>query len=123
MHKKLLITRNRSKNLRLFVVIILISSIFTAVLPTATIFAQPPAPEPFQPDLFDEYFTYANVIVFDTDNDGLSDGVETDTGTFVDSTDTGTDPCDADSDDDGCDDGVEVGAGTDPNDDQDFSCF
>ena len=54
----------------------------------------------------------------DDDNDGLADSVETDTGMFVDASDTGTDPLDADSDDDGFDDGMEVAAGSDPNDDQ-----
>lgn len=52
----------------------------------------------------------------DDDNDGLADLVETDTGLFVDASDTGTDPLDADSDDDGFDDGTEVAAGSDPND-------
>ncbi|MBL6828286.1 MAG: hypothetical protein ISQ74_00135 [Puniceicoccaceae bacterium] len=52
------------------------------------------------------------------------DNVETNTGTFVDATDTGTDPNDTDSDDDGLTDDVETGTGlyvsatdtgTDPN--------
>ena len=60
----------------------------------------------------------------DTDMDGLKDGVETNTGTWVSATDTGTDPLDNDSDGDGLLDGVEnpdlpyVDAdqpGTDPN--------
>jgi hypothetical protein len=37
----------------------------------------------------------------DDDNDGLADVYETDTGTYVSPTDTGTDPLDDDSDDDG----------------------
>lgn len=60
----------------------------------------------------------------DTDMDGLNDGVETNTGTWVSPTDTGTDPLNTDSDGDGLLDGVEnpdlpfVDAdqpGTDPN--------
>jgi hypothetical protein len=52
-----------------------------------------------------------------TDDDGLTDGVETDTGTFVDENNTGTDPLDSDTDDDGLTDGDEVNTvGTDPND-------
>ena len=60
----------------------------------------------------------------DTDMDGLNDGVETNTGTWVSPTDTGTDPLNPDSDGDGLLDGVEnpdlpfVDAdqpGTDPN--------
>ena len=41
----------------------------------------------------------------DDDNDGLLDEVETNTGTFVDADNTGTDPFDADSDGDGFSDG------------------
>ncbi|WP_193213401.1 hypothetical protein [Luteolibacter marinus] len=48
----------------------------------------------------------------DTDDDGLNDRVETDTGVFVSATDTGTDPLDDDSDDDGLEDGVETFTGT-----------
>ena len=60
----------------------------------------------------------------DTDEDGLKDGVETNTGTFVSATNTGTDPNNADTDKDGLLDGVETGTGelvdknntgTDPN--------
>ena len=60
----------------------------------------------------------------DTDGDGLSDGVETDTGTYVSATNTGTDPRNADTDGDGLTDGVETNTGklvdeentgTDPN--------
>ncbi len=56
----------------------------------------------------------------DSDSDLLDDSVETDTGTYVSPTDTGTDPNDADSDDDGYIDGLEVDLGTDPNDPFDF---
>jgi len=51
----------------------------------------------------------------DDDNDGLDDVVESDTGVFVDETDTGTDPRVADTDGDGLSDGDEVdGYGTSP---------
>ena len=53
----------------------------------------------------------------DFDGDGLADSVETNTGIFVDETDTGTDPDDPDTDDDGLSDGDEVNThSTDPND-------
>jgi len=51
----------------------------------------------------------------DTDGDGLPDGVETDTGLFVDETNTGTDPTKPDSDGDTLTDGDELARGTDPN--------
>jgi hypothetical protein len=44
----------------------------------------------------------------DTDGDGLSDAVETNTGIYVDENDTGTDPNVPDTDGDGLDDGYEV---------------
>ncbi|MEM7394822.1 MAG: LamG-like jellyroll fold domain-containing protein, partial [Verrucomicrobiota bacterium] len=47
----------------------------------------------------------------DTDDDGLSDGVESNTGTFVDEGDTGTDPTDPDTDGDGLLDGIESNSG------------
>ncbi len=50
----------------------------------------------------------------DSDGDGLSDDVETSTGIFVDSDDTGSDPNNADTDGDGLDDGTEINIGTDP---------
>jgi len=53
----------------------------------------------------------------DADADGLLDVVETDTGTYVDENNTGTDPLNPDSDGDGLTDGDEVNTfGTDPND-------
>jgi len=56
-------------------------------------------------------------IIPDDDNDGLPNGVETDTGVYVDEEDTGTDPDDDDSDEDGLTDGDEVYvSNTDPND-------
>lgn len=58
----------------------------------------------------------AGAPVLDTDLDGLPDAVETGTGTFVDSSNTGTNANDPDTDGDGFNDGVEVASGTDPND-------
>ena len=52
----------------------------------------------------------------DDDGDGLLDTVETGTGSYVDPSDTGTDPLVADTDGDGADDGTEVAVGTDPTD-------
>ena len=52
----------------------------------------------------------------DDDNDGLLDSVETNTGSYVSPSDTGSNPLDADSDDDGYADGVEVTNGWNPND-------
>ena len=52
----------------------------------------------------------------DADSDGLCDSVETNTGTYVDAGDTGSDPNNADSDGDGLNDGEEVNTyGTNPN--------
>ncbi len=48
----------------------------------------------------------------DTDGDGLPDGVETDTGVWVSSSDTGTSPTNPDTDMDGLSDGVETNTGT-----------
>ena len=62
----------------------------------------------------------------DDDNDGLLDGVETNTGVFVDASNTGSDPRKSDTDADGCTDGEEVGAShlaggqRDPNSQWDF---
>ncbi len=52
----------------------------------------------------------------DRDEDSLGNGVETNTGTFVNGDNTGTDPALADTDGDGFDDGEEVSQGTDPTD-------
>lgn len=60
----------------------------------------------------DEYIVGTNPIVADTDGDGLADGVETGTGTWVSATDTGTNPLLADSDGDALSDGVETRTGT-----------
>lgn len=51
----------------------------------------------------------------DTDADLLPDDVETNTGTFIGETDTGTNPFNPDTDGDGVRDGIEVELGTDPN--------
>ena len=48
----------------------------------------------------------------DTDGDGLNDGVETNTGIYVDATNTGTDPKEPDTDGDGLSDSVETNSGT-----------
>lgn len=52
----------------------------------------------------------------DTDDDNLLDGVETLTGIFVSSTDTGTNPTLPDTDGDGINDGDEIGQGSSPVD-------
>ena len=59
-----------------------------------------------------EYQKGTDVHNDDTDNDGLLDGVETGTGTWVSANDTGTDPLNADSDGDGLKDGAEDNTGT-----------
>ncbi len=48
----------------------------------------------------------------DSDDDGYSDAVETNTGVFVDLSDTGTNPLDPDADGDGVLDGAETNSGT-----------
>ena len=48
----------------------------------------------------------------DTDSDGLADYYETDTGTWISATDTGTDPNNPDTDGDSLVDGVESNSGT-----------
>jgi hypothetical protein len=53
--------------------------------------------------------TGTNPLVADTDSDGLDDGVETNTGTFVSATNTGTNPLLSDTDGDTISDGVETG--------------
>jgi hypothetical protein len=61
--------------------------------------------------------TITDCVNSDTDSDGLSDCVESNTGTYIDANDTGTDPNNDDSDGDGFLDGVETNTGTyvDPN--------
>ncbi|MFP6872365.1 MAG: LamG-like jellyroll fold domain-containing protein [Verrucomicrobiales bacterium] len=57
---------------------------------------------------YDEYEKGTDPTEEDTDNDGLADGAETDTGTFVSASDTGTNPANADTDNDGLNDGAEI---------------
>jgi 6-phosphogluconolactonase (cycloisomerase 2 family) len=55
-------------------------------------------------------------MALDRDEDQLLDGVETNTGVFVNPQNTGSNPALADTDGDGYADGIEVLAGFDPND-------
>ncbi len=67
-----------------------------------------------------ELIRLTDFLSADSDGDGLEDGVETDTGEFIDSTNTGTDPLEQDTDDDGLSDFIEVSAadaGYDPTTD------
>ncbi|GAG68908.1 unnamed protein product, partial [marine sediment metagenome] len=50
----------------------------------------------------------------DTDGDGLDDSDETNTGTYVSPSDTGTDPNDADTDNDTIPDGLDLPPGRNP---------
>ncbi|MBL9166559.1 MAG: hypothetical protein JNN07_02320 [Verrucomicrobiales bacterium] len=59
-----------------------------------------------------EYIALTKANNPDTDEDGLKDGVETNTGTFVSATNTGTNPVKADTDGDGLNDGAETNTGT-----------
>jgi hypothetical protein len=59
-----------------------------------------------------EYQRGTDPRMADTDGDGVRDGSETKTGTFVSGTNTGSDPLKADTDGDGLSDGVEDGTGT-----------
>jgi hypothetical protein len=61
------------------------------------------------------FIEYDDSELPDTDGDGLSDSVETNTGVYVSPSDTGTNPNNADTDGDGVNDGDEVSNGTDPN--------
>ncbi|HIG84027.1 MAG TPA: cadherin repeat domain-containing protein [Verrucomicrobia bacterium] len=65
-----------------------------------------------------ENLIYIFLIFADSDNDGLYDSVETDTGVFVSEEDTGTDPDNPDTDEDGWKDGAEVKLNTSPFDDR-----
>jgi len=57
----------------------------------------------------DEVLAGTDVLNEDTDDDGLFDGVETNSGIFFDETDTGTNPLEEDTDNDGLIDSVETG--------------
>ena len=54
-------------------------------------------------------------LLTDSDGDGLPDSVETNTGVYVSSTNTGTDPNNVDSDGDGMSDNEELSIGKNPN--------
>jgi hypothetical protein len=78
----------------------------------------------------DELSDYDEVVTLltdptkqDTDGDGLRDDVESNTGTLISKTNTGTDPTNADSDGDGVADGLEVSSESDPNNAQSFDMF
>ena len=60
--------------------------------------------------------TAVSAAMGDIDNDGLRDEVETNTGSFVSATDTGTNPNIDDSDGDSLTQGLEVNNGKNPND-------
>lgn len=59
-----------------------------------------------------EYLANTKANNPDTDADGLKDGVETKTGTWVSASKTGTDPLNPDTDGDGLQDGVESNTGS-----------
>jgi len=61
-----------------------------------------------------------NTLDDDDDNDGVLDLNETNTGIFINASDTGTNPLNPDSDSDGVNDGIEIEAGTDPNNNSDY---
>ena len=72
----------------------------------------------------EEFVLGTDPLKEDTDTDGLLDGVESNTGIWVSTTDTGTDPLNEDTDNDGLLDGIEsntgiwisaTDTGTDPN--------
>ncbi|MFP6885662.1 MAG: LamG-like jellyroll fold domain-containing protein, partial [Roseibacillus sp.] len=60
-----------------------------------------------------EYDDRTDPTNVDTDGDGIADGAETNTGTFVNASDTGTSPNNADTDGDGLSDGEEITEGAD----------
>ena len=65
----------------------------------------------------------SHIIAADTDSDGLDDAVETNTGIFQSSGNTGTNPNDPDSDEDGVADGLEVTEATNPVNGSSFNSF
>lgn len=64
------------------------------------------------PDLLEVNVIGTDPFDSDSDDDGLLDGVESNTGTWVSASNTGTNPLDNDSDDDGYLDGWENNSGT-----------
>jgi uncharacterized repeat protein (TIGR02543 family) len=82
---------------------------------------------------FDSIPTYSNMdfgfrvarsaVDADSDSDGLTDSVETNTGVFVSESNTGTNPNNADTDADGVPDGLEVKEKTSPVDATKFNSF
>lgn len=87
---------------------------------TVTAFRFDPAADFFEAKEVALDYVRIGSIAPDGDEDGLADSVETNTGTFVDRNDTGTDPANPDTDNDSFSDGVEVAFGTDPTDSADF---
>ena len=67
--------------------------------------------------------TLSAALGVDTDVDGLDDAVETNTGIYVSSSNTGTNPNSADTDGDGVPDGLEVKEKTSPVDATKFNAF
>ncbi len=61
-----------------------------------------------------EFEKGTNPLDSDTDDDGLTDGVETNTGSFLIPSNTGTNPLASDTDIDGFNDGIEVFYGSNP---------
>jgi hypothetical protein len=71
-------------------------------------------------------FLLASLVIAqgaDSDFDGLDDAVETNTGVYVSTSDTGTNPNAADTDGDGVPDGLEVKEKTSPVDETRFNSF
>jgi len=76
------------------------------IIDEASIYTRALTPQEIE-DIFTAGSAGKNKMV-DSDGDGLLDGVETNTGVFVDETDTGIDPNNPDTDGDGLWDGTEV---------------
>ena len=74
-------------------------------------YSPPPPPPPSDSD-GDGIADNEDQFPYDYDNDGINDSYETNTGTYVSATDTGTDPNVSDTDSDGIGDGYETNTGT-----------